>query len=1007
MAYLSGRLKPGKRALVSCRLRRLRSLLLLAALSGLLFAGGCTRRFFRRRADEQVDALLVEKDVYPEWKLADYHVYPDPRSRNADWTNPDRPPMPPDDPAAYNLAPRPQRPGPAGVQYIEGTGYLDLMAEWDRENRARLEAARAAAPEEEGAGDPVGQAGETKSPAQLAREREVEIERELAIPVTASGALPTPPEMQRCRPYLLDLNQSVQLGFLCSREFQTVRENLYLTALPVTAERFSFVAQPFLAEQLIRQRNGSELPGAQNAWLNNSTLGFTKLFSTGALLLANFANQTVYNLGMSPGPTSVSNASLDFVQPFLRGGGRALNLEPLTQAERNLMYAIRDFYRLRQEYFVFFAAGQPTFIPGVQPGVTAILPGSINNAGVFVAGAAVVPTPAGAGGIVGLGATNTAAGNTAPVQVAPGSSGIRQGPTGAPFPTPQGYLSTIGEKATLVNTYKNIQALTRFLALFRVYLDGGLVNAVQVNSVEQSLLTSRASSLTSQASYRISLDQLKQQLGIPMSVPIDLDLGPLQPIIDVANRYENLTASFESASVRSLSYGRAAEVAQLRARLRRELTASGVVRGTRFEKQFPPLWAEWERLSEDALDARLKGVLAERRKLRDLQDKLQGQGQSLPEADQRRLNELEFAADVGIFERNLRTYEKERWKGEKNPILRQGIQAQGFRYVHRSFLNVLEEPRKEKLDTIRTTWPDLPSLCVGGVDLLRADEDEALAAVTRAGLANRLDLMNQRAQVVDAWRKIRVAANALLGTFTVDYHIDSSTPSGQARPFDFAGSRTRNQLIFNAQPPLVRILERNNYRSALIEYQQIRRALMINEDQVVFEARFQLRNLRALANNYQRIQRRNIELAYIQVDQALQAFSQPSAPPGTGGDLGTGFVGPTATRPQPGDPAALTNQLLGTQNSLLQAQNALYSTWIGYLTTRMNFYRDLGLMPLDPRGVWIDASASCDCNSPTPPDEQPRRQRTPAGTDGDERPEQLPQPKRFPPAAAETAGQGG
>jgi hypothetical protein len=201
----------------------------------------------------------------------------------------------------------------------------------------------------------------------------------------------------------------------------------------------------------------------------------------------------------------------------------------------------------------------------------------------------------------------------------------------------------------------------------------------------------------------------------------------------------------------------------------------------------------------------------------------------------------------------------------------------------------------------------------------------------------------------------------------------------------------------------VRVVERNNYRSALINYQQIRRALMINEDQVVFEARFQLRNLRALANNYQRIQRTNIQLAYVQVDQALQQFAQPQAPPGA--DL-PGFVGPTAARPQLADPAALTSQLLAAQNSLLSAQNSLYSTWIGYLTTRMNFYRDLGVMPLDSRGVWIDASASCDCSSPDQPSEQPGGQRPGAGGDAGQRPERLPEPRPFAPPPGQEMGEG-
>src|SRR5262249_32433819 len=150
------------------------------------------------------------------------------------------------------------------------------------------------------------------------------------------------------------LEQTCELGFMNSREFQTIREELYLTALPVTEERFAFAAQPFVFGQTIRERAGAQSPDGQtNAWISNATAGLTKLFPTGALLLLNFANQTVYNLGSGLSTTSVSTVSLDFAQPLLAGAGWAVALEPLTQAERNLLYAIRDFMRSRQEFFVF------------------------------------------------------------------------------------------------------------------------------------------------------------------------------------------------------------------------------------------------------------------------------------------------------------------------------------------------------------------------------------------------------------------------------------------------------------------------------------------------------------------------------------------------------------------------------------------------------------------------------------------------------------------------------
>jgi len=202
--------------------------------------------------------------------------------------------------------------------------------------------------------------------------------------------------------------------------------------------------------------------------------------------------------------------------------------------------------------------------------------------------------------------------------------------------------------------------------------------------------------------------------------------------------------------------------------------------------------------------------------------------------------------------------------------------------------------------------------------------------------------MNARAQLVDSWRQIAVQANSLLGTLTVDYHVDSFTPANQAKPFEFAGKTSTQRLGVNWDLPLVRRLERNNYRVSLINYQRQRRSLMSTEDSILNNLRNELRQLRVLAETYQ-IQVELIALAYAQVENALDTFAQPPAPGATTGDAAQA--------------AALTNQVLQAQNGLNNAQSRLYSTWINYLTNRMQLYRDLELMPLDIRGVWLDEDA--------------------------------------------------
>src|SRR5580658_3186257 len=107
-----------------------------AAAAGLLVqVAGCTRSYYRKQADKEVSEVLADKDKYPDWRIEQFHVYPDPRARYADPTDPDHPPKPPDDPAAYDLAPNPQKPGKVGVARVEGKGYLELIARWDQENR--------------------------------------------------------------------------------------------------------------------------------------------------------------------------------------------------------------------------------------------------------------------------------------------------------------------------------------------------------------------------------------------------------------------------------------------------------------------------------------------------------------------------------------------------------------------------------------------------------------------------------------------------------------------------------------------------------------------------------------------------------------------------------------------------------------------------------------------------------------------------------------------------------
>ena len=189
------------------------------------------------------------------------------------------------------------------------------------------------------------------------------------------------------RVYKIDMQQVLYLAIMNARFYQFNVEQVYLQAIPVTLQRFIFGPQFYAGmSPLTSPLSPSILGGAgagfpstpgvstanaftyatrfspngQVSTLNMGTVaGFGKLFSTGGQLLMGFANELLFNFaGKNPQqPTVISSLPISFVQPLLRGGGRAVTLEPLTQAERNLLYQVRSFGLFRQQFFVVTLTG--------------------------------------------------------------------------------------------------------------------------------------------------------------------------------------------------------------------------------------------------------------------------------------------------------------------------------------------------------------------------------------------------------------------------------------------------------------------------------------------------------------------------------------------------------------------------------------------------------------------------------------------------------------------------
>ncbi|HOX57075.1 MAG TPA: TolC family protein [Candidatus Paceibacterota bacterium] len=154
--------------------------------------------------------------------------------------------------------------------------------------------------------------------------------------------------------FVVNLDQALDLAVENSREYQTQKEQLYLTALSLTGQRYAFSPQFFA--HTTPQIAGS--PDGPDRGSVASQVGVSQLLKTGGTLTMALANDLVRYFAGKPDTVEARNSaintlSVDLTQPLLRGFGiNNPDVERLTQAERDVVYAIRTYSRYQQEFAV-------------------------------------------------------------------------------------------------------------------------------------------------------------------------------------------------------------------------------------------------------------------------------------------------------------------------------------------------------------------------------------------------------------------------------------------------------------------------------------------------------------------------------------------------------------------------------------------------------------------------------------------------------------------------------
>ncbi|UCD00136.1 MAG: TolC family protein [Phycisphaerales bacterium] len=154
------------------------------------------------------------------------------------------------------------------------------------------------------------------------------------------------------KPLKLSLVQALEVGAGNSLEYQSRKEDVFRAALALDLTRNDFrnIFSAQAESVLSTDTTATEIENSAAAGLSRSLRDGTDMSAAMAINLANLLTQGgASSLGLS-GDATVSI-------PLMRGSGEHIAAEPLTQAERNVIYELWDFERYKRTFAVSIAQG--------------------------------------------------------------------------------------------------------------------------------------------------------------------------------------------------------------------------------------------------------------------------------------------------------------------------------------------------------------------------------------------------------------------------------------------------------------------------------------------------------------------------------------------------------------------------------------------------------------------------------------------------------------------------
>lgn len=626
---------------------------------------------------------------------------------------------------------------------------------------------------------------------------------------------------------VLSQHLAMDLALLHSRDYQTEFENVYLTGLALTGNQFEFSTQWLGGVGTQFTAVGDDLGGGRILQVSDR-LGFGRQLAGGGQFATNILNSLFWDFGTGGVSGGSGQIVSTFTQPLLRGAFRHVRLESLTQAERQLLYEVRDFARFRRQFYLQIVSN---------------------------------------------------------------------------------YLSLLTQVQSIRNAATNLESLRLNLVEHQELLALKMVSQIQVDQVFQDYQNGRLSLLAAEQGLAASLDQFKFQLGLPSWVQLKID--------------ESLLAPFELTDPRLAGLERDAQA--LYQSLLQFLPPEVASRQTLLDafEPYQKLQGEVETLLPQILEelAKLKAHIKQgQTSAISTDDKLDfDQQAAIADRIGTRLNDLKTAldkhenSDKALFEQ-LNRYDKsgdsntEAPDGKESTAPQPSASSVGTTDVKppevlawESLLAAIGRGLREEIAELAIAQTQIRLFLIT-IEPLNVDERSAISFAQQ----NRLDQMNRKAQVMDGFRKIEVAADLLESQLNVSGQAILGTDPNHNNAYRFDSSANSYRVGVQFDGPLNRLNERNVYRASQIAYQQATRNYVAGKDQVANEVRSALRQLNLRRLNFQ-IARQQLVAATRQVDEAqinLRTATQSST--------------------------NLTRDLLQSLQGQLNAKNNLIFNWIDY-----------------------------------------------------------------------------